>query len=151
MLLGCNHELQLLCKSLAEIDLSNITDLRIHYEIDSMPYETEVEKMTHKMSSLPFLKDSAPMTKVDGGYIPDLSSRYFSEDFRYGLCVIKDFCDICSIYTPSIDRILKWYENLFDLCFYDQDSFSGKDLADLPLPSHYSIKTKEDIINFYQR
>jgi hypothetical protein len=151
MLLGCNHELQLLCKSLTEIDLSHITDLRIHYEIDNMPYETETEKITQKIRSLPFLKDSAPMMEADGGYIPDLYSRYFSEDFRYGLCIIKDFCNICNINTPFMDRILKWYENLFDLNFYVQESFSGEDLADLPLPSHYSIKTKEDIYKFYQR
>jgi hypothetical protein len=150
MLLGCNHELQQLCKSLTEIDLSHITDLRMHYEIDSMPYETETEKMTHKMSTLPFLKDSAPMTDVDGGYIPNLSSRYFSEDFSYGLCIIKDFCGICGITTPFIDEILKWYEKLFDLRFYDQDSFSGEDLIDLPLPSHHGIKTKGDIYKFYQ-
>jgi hypothetical protein len=149
MLLGCNQELQLLCKSLSAIDLSHVTDLRIHYELDTLSNETEVKKMTDKMSSLPFLKDSAPMTKVEGGYIPDLKSRYFLEDFRYGLFILRDFCGICNIKTPSMDEVLKWYEALFGLKYYEENNFTGKDLTDLPIPSQCGLQTKEDIYNFY--
>ena len=52
------------------------------------------------------------MKKVKNGYIPDLGSRYFIEDFECGTFYIRDTARLNGIDTPVIDRVCQWYENL---------------------------------------
>jgi hypothetical protein len=48
------------------------------------------------------------MRKTDGGYMPDFTSRYFTEDFPYGLQLIKDLALEHNLSTPVIDKVLEW-------------------------------------------
>jgi len=43
----------------------------------------------------------------------DADSRCFTEDFPFGLCVIKAFSLICGVKTFTTEQVLKWYGNLF--------------------------------------
>ncbi|MBP5326643.1 MAG: NAD/NADP octopine/nopaline dehydrogenase family protein [Bacteroidales bacterium] len=51
---------------------------------------------------------TAPMKQIDGGWVPDFDSRYFTEDFPFGLKLIKDLAVENNIATPNIDMVLEW-------------------------------------------
>jgi hypothetical protein len=40
--------------------------------------------------------------------MPDFTSRYFTEDFPYGLQFIKNLAVKHGVATPTIDLILNW-------------------------------------------
>ncbi|MDE7397400.1 MAG: NAD/NADP octopine/nopaline dehydrogenase family protein [Muribaculum sp.] len=73
-------------------------------------YESSDAKgLTAKLRSIPaFMPIPAPMKKIDEGWVPDFSSRYFTEDFPYGLRYIRDFARMHNIPTPVIDRVYSW-------------------------------------------
>jgi len=144
ILIGADSELQLLCSKIEELDLSYVRSLKEHYESNT------TQKMSNKIRSIKAFKDiKAPMIKDAGRYIPDFNSRYFKEDFPYGLCIIKSFCYIAGIGTPIIDEMLQWYASTNNLEYYVDGKFEGKDLEDLLLPQNYGINSVADIVKFY--
>ena len=80
-LFKCDEELQKLCK---EIGVGNVVSLKEHYEVYTP------EQMTEKMHSISsFKKVQSPIKQDENGdYKIDLASRYFTEDFHYGLFII---------------------------------------------------------------
>ena len=73
-------------------------------------YESfDAESLTHKLNSIEAFKTIlAPMVKNKNGWIPDFKSRYFTEDFPFGLQIIKDLAAQNKINTPTIDKVLSW-------------------------------------------
>ena len=140
ILLNCDNEVQLLCK---ELNLSGIMPLGEYYESKSK------SQLTNKIKSIEAFKNiKAPMIFKDSRYIPDLNSRYFIEDFIYGLCIIKSFSMKLGIETPTINTVLRWYEKISGLQFFTEDGFNGKDIkVDL---TEFHINSKEDIERFYK-
>lgn len=150
VLIQCDSELQECCKRISKYDFKGVRSLKDHYEIDSVQGKNDIERMTNKIQTLKFLKDNAPMCKnSEDKFIPDFSTRYFKEDFPYGLCILRSFIGITGVKCPMIDNILKWYEKLFGLEYFIDGEFCGKDLKGLPLPQNYGIKTLEDIYTYY--
>ncbi|NLL56401.1 MAG: NAD(P)-binding domain-containing protein [Clostridiales bacterium] len=146
MLIACDEESLNICKELHEFDLSKVKSLLEHYEV------TNAKEMTQKLSSIPSFKSiTTPMIKVsDGEYIPDKNNRYFTNDFQYGLCIVKGFAKILKVNTPNIDKVLKWYEKFANVEYFIGDEFIGKDLKNTGIPQNYGINTRKDIIEFYQ-
>lgn len=144
MLIACDEELQKICSKYTELDLREVKSLKEHYESDTK------EKMTSKISGIQAFKGIlSPMKKVEGGYIPDKESRYFKEDFLYGLCIIKAFGEIVQVATPNIDRVLKWYEIFAGVEFFINEEFKGKDLKKANFPQNFELLVREDIYKFY--
>ena len=48
------------------------------------------------------------MKPADGGWIPDFTSRYFTEDFPFGLRFIHDLAHENNIPCPHIDAVYSW-------------------------------------------
>ena len=70
---------------------------------------TDAPSLTHKLRSIQAFKGiKAPMKQVAGGYVPDFGSRYFTEDFPYGLQIIQHQAQEHHVATPVIDRVLSW-------------------------------------------
>lgn len=70
---------------------------------------TDAESLTAKIRSIPaFTHITSPMRQVDGGWIPDFTSRYFTEDFPYGLRYIVQVAREHGIPTPCIDEVYAW-------------------------------------------
>ena len=51
------------------------------------------------------------MKAVYGGFVPDFESRYFTEDFPYGLRIIQQQARKHQTPTPVIDRVMEWGMN----------------------------------------
>lgn len=144
ILLKCDDELQRLCSQLSELDLSAVKSLREHYESNTS------DELTRKIRSIDAFKGIySPMIKKELGYIPDFQSRYFTEDFPYGLCIIKGFCCICDVDTPYIDDVLRWYERIVNQEYFTKSGFDGQDLVNTAIPQQFGIQSKTDIYYFY--
>lgn len=121
------------------------TTIRTHYNANS------VESMTKKITSIKSLNHiDSPLKRQDSVFVIDKDSRYFIEDFPYGLCILRGFADIAEIKTPTMDRVLRWYENLFGLHYFDESGrFCGGDLAKSGIPQRFGLKTLRSIKQFY--
>ncbi|WMJ21953.1 NAD/NADP octopine/nopaline dehydrogenase family protein [Paludicola sp. MB14-C6] len=145
MLIACDTELQAVCKAINKLDLTGVVPLTTHYESHT------IQAMTHKISNiLSFKGITSPMIQKNGRYVFDLNSRYFTEDFPYGLCIIKGFAEIFSCKTPNIDIILQWYQHISGQMYFTKTGFNGPDLTKTAIPQNFGIHTKEDVYTFYQ-
>ncbi len=74
---------------------------------------TDAESLTRKLRSIQAFKGiPAAMMEVEGGYVPDFTSRYFTEDFPFGLRIISKIASKNGISTPLINKVLTWGLNL---------------------------------------
>lgn len=73
-------------------------------------YEShDAESLAAKIRSIAaFQTILSPMKEVDNGWVPDFSSRYFTEDFPFGLRYIKQLAEEYHLNTPHIDEVLSW-------------------------------------------
>jgi hypothetical protein len=73
-------------------------------------YEShDAESLARKLSSIQGFKGiSSPMVQCEGGWKADFSSRYFTEDFPYGLHYIWKLAHEHGIHTPNIDKVYEW-------------------------------------------
>lgn len=70
---------------------------------------TDATSLTKKISSIPaFQTITSPMKQVDGGWMADFESRYFTEDFPFGLRWISKMAKNFLIKTPLIDEVYQW-------------------------------------------
>lgn len=146
-MLNMDTELHNLLDVISELDTSAIRPLTEHYE------SLSIHEMTKKINSIPtFQSVYAPMKKAsDGtGFVADLSSRMFTEDFPWGLAVIRSYFDIFKVKAPTMDSILKWYAEYMSFEWYINGKFCGKDLEKTGVISNYGIRTIEDVISCYK-
>lgn len=70
---------------------------------------TGAESLTHKLQAIKaFQGICSPMIEVPGGFIPDFSSRYFTEDFPYGMRFIVETAHTHHVPIPTIEKIYDW-------------------------------------------
>lgn len=107
LLIACDGELQEMLKIMDKLDLSDVRSLKLHYESDT------VEAMTKKLCSIKSLHNLAsPMKQVEGGWIPDFKSRYFTADFPYGLAIIEELAGVLGYDAPNIKDTMDWYRRV---------------------------------------
>ena len=73
-------------------------------------YEShDAQSLTKKISSIAGFKGiMAPMKQVEGGWIQDFKSRYFIEDFPFGLRYIYEKDQEMGVETTVIKEVLEW-------------------------------------------
>lgn len=92
---------------LDKLGVKGIPTLLDYYE------STDAASLTRKISSIPaFMNITSPMVQVPGGWKADFGSRYFTEDFPFGLRWIKELAQKNNLETPVIDRVYDWGMNL---------------------------------------
>ena len=70
---------------------------------------TDAVSLTQKLHDIKaFQGILAPMKEVKGGWIPDFSSRYFIEDFPYGMRFIVETAHEQRVTIPTIEEIYQW-------------------------------------------
>ncbi|CDG86480.1 NAD/NADP octopine/nopaline dehydrogenase family protein [Xenorhabdus bovienii] len=76
-----------------------------HYSVSNY------KELTKKIKNIDAFKNiMTPMIKIGNKYIPDINSRYFTEDFGIGLKCINDIALNCNLVLPNISKILAWYQ-----------------------------------------
>lgn len=73
-------------------------------------YESsDAESLTRKLQSIKaFQGIPSPMKEVSGGFIPDFASRYFTEDFPYGMRFIIETAQKQNFPIPTIEKVYHW-------------------------------------------
>lgn len=88
---------------LSKLGINNLPTLLDYYE------STDAASLTKKISSIPaFQSITSPMKQVDKGWVADFGSRYFTEDFPFGLRWIKELATQSHLNTPTIDKVYSW-------------------------------------------
>lgn len=110
LLIDMDAELQELLVRLS-VNRANIPPILDYYE------SVDAKTLTYKIKSIPAFKEIlSPMRQLgEGGFVPDLNSRYFTEDFEYGTFFIRETARRNDLATPKIDMVCKWYENIKNL------------------------------------
>lgn len=147
MMLGVDAELHQLFDAIPKLDMTSVLPLKQHYEAPT------IEAMTHKINSIPTFQSVfaplKPSSCSENKYVADTSSRMFTEDFPWGLCIIKAYCEIFNIETPHIDTLLQWYQSYMGIEYYVDGEFIGKDLKHTGIPQNYGIHTPEQVLALF--
>lgn len=139
------HDLLLCITERTGLETNAIRPLSEHYESPT------VQALTQKINSIAtFQSVLAPMKEVEDGYKADTSSRMFTEDFPWGLAVIRSYFDIFGIPAPTMDTVLSWYADYMGLEWYVDGKFCGKDLKSTGVLGKYGISSVGDLINIYR-
>ena len=102
LLIQMDVEFQLLLKELG-IKLGCIPTILDYYE------STDEITLTQKLHVIKaFQGISSPMKEIEGGFIPDFSSRYFAEDFPYGMRFIVETAHKQNVKIPTIEKVYQW-------------------------------------------
>ena len=102
LLLQMDDEFQSLLKKLG-LKEGCIPPILDYYE------STDADSLTQKLRSIKaFQNISSPMKAVEGGFIPDFSSRYFREDFPYGMRFIVETAQKHHVSIPTTENIYQW-------------------------------------------
>ena len=100
--INMDNELQALLE-LLPVRKGSIATVLDYYE------STDVASLTRKLRSIEAFKGIlSPMKETAGGYVPDFQSRYFTEDFPYGLAIVHRLTHEKGVPSPTIDRIYEW-------------------------------------------
>jgi len=92
---------------LDKLDIHSLPTLLDYYE------STDAKSLTRKIQSiLAFQNIISPMKQVQGGWIVDFESRYFTEDFPYGLNFIIKTAANKNVILPKIENVYNWYHNI---------------------------------------
>lgn len=103
LLIACDQEFFTILKKLP-VRTDGIIPLLDYYESkDSI-------SLTRKIRSIEAFKGlKAPMKYIHPQkYIPDFNNRYFTEDFPFGISIIKQLAVHTNTTTPHIDKIINW-------------------------------------------
>lgn len=102
LLLKMDDEFQYLLKVLG-LKADCIPSILDYYE------STDAASLTQKLHDIrAFQGIPSPMKEIEGGWIPDFSSRYFTEDFPYGMRFIVETAHEQGVVIPTIERIYQW-------------------------------------------
>lgn len=102
LLIQMDDEFQLLLKTLG-LKAGCIPTILDYYE------STDGITLTQKLHDIrAFQGILSPMKEIEGGFIPDFSSRYFTEDFPYGMRFIVETAHKHHVQIPTIEKVYQW-------------------------------------------
>ena len=102
LLIQMDEEFQNLLKNLG-LKPGSIPAVLDYYE------SADAESLTTKLQTIKaFQGILSPMKEVTGGFIPDFTSRYFTEDFPYGMRFIVETAHQRNVSIPTIDQVYQW-------------------------------------------
>ena len=145
-LICMDKELDNIVSTIQGVDVSQYKSICEHYE------SFDIEAMTKKITSIKAFKDilSPLIMTEDKMYKIDSKSRYFEEDFLFGLLILKSFAEILNVDTPYMNKVLNWYGQLTTLQILDCDNRLIIDnLQKYPILQNFNIQNIKNIQKFY--
>jgi len=87
-----------------------------------------------------------PMKEVEGGFAVDFKNRYFMEDIPEGVAMYKGIADIVGVPTPTIDKIVCFFQAFMGKEYIKDGKLAGKDVGETKSPQRYGITTLEALL-----
>ena len=108
--------------------------------------------MTRKLKSIrAFEAVKVPLSPTeDGAFLPNWNDRMFTEDYPFGVAIIKDIATMAGVQTPTIDTLLDFYRAQTGISYLNADGTSSKDAGASAMPRNFGLTDKEAFIEFYQ-
>ena len=90
------------------LPVNQIKSLLEHYE------SFDKYSLKNKINSIRSLQGLTTPSVInnEGKFEPDLSSRYFTSDFPYGLDILISFCEYFDINCDTMRLVSSWYHKL---------------------------------------
>lgn len=83
----------------------------------------------------PFIKQN------DGTFLPDFTNRYFTEDIQGGSCMMKGINELCGLETPTIDKVVTFFQKFLGKEYIVNGALNGKNAAETMAPHNFGITT----------
>ncbi|MCP4403647.1 MAG: hypothetical protein GY801_40875 [bacterium] len=77
----------------------------------------------------------------DGTFLPDFTSRYFTEDIQGGSCMMKGINELCGLETPIIDNVVTFFQKFLGKEYIVNGALNGKDAAETMAPQNFGLTT----------
>ena len=122
ILISCDEEFKQMLH-LLPMNEASIPSLLEYYE------QKDTSSLTEKIRSIEAFKGIlTPMRQTDDKwFIPDFSSRYFTEDIPYGLLIIKATAQLIHFPTPHIDEVITWAQRMMGKTYLSQYQLADSD------------------------
>lgn len=152
MLSACSKECldvaKAIMKSNPGVDLSDVKDI---YDWYMEYYKDDIEDSTNLFTAIRTNKSYKglvhPMTKVDGGFEPNFSNRYLTEDLPMGMIVFRGVADAAGVKIPNNDKLIEWGQKLMKKEFLVDGKLTGKDVKTTRCPQKYGFTTLDGVIS----
>jgi len=87
-----------------------------------------------------------PVSEKDGGVIPNVGCRFFTEDIPFGLIILRDMGRLAGVATPVMDKFIVWHQDLMGKQYLINGQINPALLAETGAPSRYGIDTLEKLV-----
>jgi opine dehydrogenase len=140
-LIKADDELMRICKQIPEV-MGDVLPICDYYEVSG------IEGMTAKIRSIAAFRGiKAPMIKCGSGFVPDLTSRYFTEDIPYGTVPIKAIAELAKVSTPTIDGFIEWVQQYGGKKLLEKGMLVDDGCIGLPVPKNYGLISLSSILS----
>lgn len=142
LLIKADLELQQICK-LIPLGLSGVQSICQYYEVDC------VRSLTQKLSSIEAFRGIlSPMKNEGHGWVPDLASRYFTEDIPFGTIPIKAIAELAAIDTPVLDQFIRLGQRLSGVIYLNENKLNYNACRFLPMPQNYGLQSLSELVQY---
>ena len=147
----CSQEFQDVAHAITakhpEVDMSELLDI---YNWYLTYYKEDIEDPSNLYNAIRTNKSykglKHPMNEEKGKYVPNLKSRYLTEDIPMGMVVFKGVAEIVGIETPMNDMLLEWGQEKIGKKYLVDGKLSGPDVKDTRCPQTYGLATLEEVL-----
>jgi len=81
-----------------------------------------------------------PMKAVQGGYVPDYTSRYLTEDIPCVFLVYKGLAEMFGFQIPIIEMIIEWSQRVMGKEYIVNHRLLGRDLKESRAPQRFGFE-----------
>lgn len=101
-------------------------------------------RMNRRLRSIP-----APMIpSPDGrGWIPDVTSRFWTDDIPHGLCVLSGLGRALGTPTPGVNALIRGHQAMMGRAYLVGDE-PGPDFGETGAPQRYGVDDREELREF---
>ena len=146
-----SDEVQILRSAIEEryptIDLNAVRPLD---EWLCLSYADDIEDtsslQTYFVTNRSYAGLKVPVTRVNGGMVPDFQARYLSEDVPFALLATRGIADLAGVPTPTIDQVITWAQDRLNKKFLVGDKLIGQDLIASRSPQRYGFQDLDRMI-----
>lgn len=89
------------------------------------------------------------MNEVEGGFVPDVTYRYFTEDIPCGLVVIKGFAELLGLETPTIITVIEWMQRKMGKEYLVNGRVCGRDVPETKAPQRFGLSLDEIMERYF--
>ena len=80
-----------------------------------------------------------PFKAVEGGFEPDFTNRYFTEDIPLGLCLYKGFADLAGVETPFMNKVIMFMQKHMGKEYVKDGKLQGRDVGETTAPQRFGL------------